>query len=90
MTLANAQFRAATISNVVYRVDMAMPKGDFFFGRQSTSFDLTALPTKKLYLDFRGLKIANLKINGKVLANETGDDQTVFFNHQVNLASEHL
>ena len=33
MTLANAQFRAATVSNVVYRVDMAMPKGDFFFGR---------------------------------------------------------
>ena len=69
MTLENAQFRAATVSNVRYAMDLAMPKGEFFFGKQTTTFELTALPTKKLYLDFRGLRIAHLKINGSVLQN---------------------
>jgi aminopeptidase N len=90
MTLANAKFRAATVSNVEYAVDLAMPKGDVFFGKVTTTFDLAALPTKKLYLDFRGLRIAHLKINGAQVKNTEGDDQSIYTGHQVNLANESL
>ena len=90
MTLANAQFRAALASNVVYDVDLALPKGDHFFGRCTVNFDLSEAPAKKFYLDFRGLKIANLKINGTAIQNESGEDQTVFLNHAISLAPQHL
>jgi hypothetical protein len=64
MTLDNATFRASIVSNILYHINLALPKGDNFFGKFKTNFSLSEVPTKKFYLDFRGLKIANLRING--------------------------
>jgi len=87
MTLVNAEFRASIVTNVTYDVELALPKGENFFGRCIISFDMKEVPSKKFYLDFRGLKIADLKINGNAIENANGENQTVFLNHALTLSS---
>ena len=39
-------FRKALISAVNYKVTLALPKGDFYFGSYVLDFELSALPSK--------------------------------------------
>jgi hypothetical protein len=41
-----AVFRKAIVSNVNYKVALALPKGDNYFGSYILDFDLSALPSK--------------------------------------------
>jgi len=43
---STAVFRKAIVSNVNYKVQLALPKGDNYFGSYELSFDLSALPSK--------------------------------------------
>ena len=74
IALSNAQFRKSIVENVKYDVTLAFPKGDFFFGHYQASIDFKEIPSKTFCLDFRGIKIANLKINGQAIQNTVGDD----------------
>ena len=69
MTLENATFRASVISNVHYDMTFALPKGEWYFGKAVTKFDLKEVPQRPLFLDFRGIKLANLTINGSKVEN---------------------
>ena len=85
VTKENAQYREKFLTNVNYEVSLALPRGDAYYGSYKIDFDMTALPTSKpLCLDFRGVKIDKLKING-VDVQSPGDDQKIFFKHQINL-----
>lgn len=84
LTRTEAEFRAAAVCEVSYDVSLALPKGELYFGACVVKFRLVALPAASLYLDFRGLKICNLLINGNVVAG------SVFANHQIHLPAAYL
>ena len=84
VTLENAQFRASLISKCSYDVTLALPKGENYFGHVICTFTLSALPTKPLYLDFRGIKIGKLTING----NEVKENS--FKDHHITMAASYL
>ena len=46
-----------------------MPKGEFYFGKVQIKFNVKALPNKFLSLDFRGVKIHSLNVNGVQIQN---------------------
>ena len=48
-------------------------------------FKLSEIPTKSLFVDFRGVKIGDLKINDKSVT-----DASVFDDHHIHLPSSHL
>jgi len=64
------------VSNVSYSLTLALPKGDNYFATCQINFDMESIPTKPFWIDFRGLKIADYKIN-ETLVTEDG----VFFDH---------
>ena len=54
--------------------------GESYWGKVIIHFGLKKLPAKQLFLDFRGVKIANLRIN-----EEPSSDENMFRNHKVYL-----
>ena len=85
VTVETAQKRAACLSNVAYDVTLGMPKGTHFFGAINVSFDLSTLQESDLWLDFRGLKIANLTINDTLQSNPA-----LFKDHHIHLPPSEL
>jgi aminopeptidase N len=75
-----AEFRSGIVSNCSYDVTLALGPGDEYYGIVVASFELSALPKQPLYLDFKGLKIANLTINTK-----ESMDLSVFLDHKIQL-----
>ena len=69
-----AMYRSSIIDNVSYQVTLAMPKGANFFGHTKATFSLKEVPSKMISLDFAGLKISSLVINGTMLENKDGDN----------------
>lgn len=65
ISLATAEYRERFISDVSYQVDLTLPKGEWYAGNIGVSFTLKQLPTQELFLDFRGVKIGHLTINGE-------------------------
>lgn len=59
--------------------------GDNFWGRVTIQFDVKKVPPKSIFLDFRGLSISHLTING----NENKDDR-VFRDHKIYINSQYL
>ena len=53
----NAKYRKSLVSDVAYEVKLALPKGDIYFGTYQLSFSLSSVPTRPLFVDFRGIKI---------------------------------
>ena len=45
-------------------------------------FELDSIPTKEFWIDHRGMKIANLKVNG--------DENGVFHDHKITLPQKSL
>ena len=68
-----------------YNLSLALPPGTMYFGICTCSFELTDLPTKPLWLDFRGLKIANFSLNG-----ELDNQEDLFKDHKIFLCKESL
>ena len=62
-----------------------MPKGSHFFGAVKVMFDLSSIQESDLWLDFRGLKIANLTINQTPQSNST-----LFRDHHIHLPASSL
>lgn len=90
VTKENALYREKLLSNVSYEVTLALPRGDSYYGHYKVSFELGALPASKpLCLDFRGMKIDKLHINGAEIVSP-GDDQKIFHSHQINLDTTKL
>jgi hypothetical protein len=48
---------------------LALPKGEHYFGRVIVKFDVKLIPNKSLSLDFRGVKIQALEVNGALIQN---------------------
>jgi hypothetical protein len=69
---------------------LVLPKGEHYFGRVIVKFDVKLIPNKSLSLDFRGVKIQALEVNGALIQNQVRKIQTVFINHSVNLSPETL
>jgi hypothetical protein len=57
---------------------LALVKGDYFWGKVTVVFGLKKMPTKNLFLDFRGISIGNLKINGTEVK-----DVNSFYDHKI-------
>ena len=52
-----AQLRHKCVANVAYTVDLLLPKGDWYTGKVTVTFDLVCIPERELALDFRGMKL---------------------------------
>jgi aminopeptidase N len=83
LELATATQRFNCVKDVSYHVDLCLAKGEHYTGVVTTTFYLSQAPKDNLFLDFRGLKVANLEINGaQVLAD--------FRDHHVTLPVDAL
>ena len=85
VTRENARFRASIVSDCSYDVTLALPKGETYYGHVVIKFKLSEVPTKSLYIDFRGVKIGALTVNGK-----EATDPNAFVDHHIHLPLEHL
>ena len=70
----DAIFRETIVDNVKYNVSLSLPKGEFYFGKVVVKFNVKVLPNKNLSLDFRGVKIQSLIVNGVEIQNKEGDN----------------
>ena len=68
-----------------YEVKLALPKGEVYFGTYQLTFDLSSIPTKPLFVDFRGIKIGCYIINGVNV-----EDAGVFNDHTITMPAKHL
>jgi aminopeptidase N len=70
LTQVDARYRASMISDTVYDVSIALPKGDAFFGHVKVQFSAKEAPSKDkpIFLDFLGKKIKNVRINGEQIS----------------------
>lgn len=59
--------------------------GENYWGNISLSMTLKKVPSKTLFLDFRGVSIGNLTINGTAV-----NEQSSFRDHKVYLPTQHL
>ena len=84
VTLEVAKFRGAIVSNCSYDVTLALPKGKNYFGYAVANFNLSEVPTKPFFLDFRGVKIGKLNVNGQEVKDNT------FSDHHIKLPSSYL
>jgi len=75
LTQEAAFSRSSIIDNVSYEVCLGLAKGDCFFGTVTVKFSLKEAPSKSIGLDFVGLKIASLHINGTLVENKEGAAQ---------------
>lgn len=85
ITKEQAEFRRSIVSEVAYDVSLTLPKGEHYFGHTSAKFTLKEIPQKALCLDFRAVKLGNLKINGKAVEGEN-----IFHDHKVRLPNAYL
>jgi len=44
---------------------LVLPKGAWYTGFTTINFKLVKMPSADIWLDFRGVKIANMKVNGQ-------------------------
>jgi len=80
LDLTTANLRFDTVADVSYKVDLQLPKGEWYTGSVQIEFNCKKIPTDDFFLDFRGIKVANLKIN----EHEPIAD---FFAHKLQLPS---
>ena len=85
VALTTAQFRKSIVSNVSYLMAVAIPKGDSYFAKYQLDFELTGLPTKTFWIDFRGVKIANYKINDAEV-----EEDDLFYEHKIVVPLKYL
>jgi len=64
IALATAEYRDKHLAEIAYKVDLSLPKGDWYTGKYTMTFILKQKPTQDLFLDFRGIKIGRYQING--------------------------
>jgi len=57
-------------------MSVALPKGDNYFAQYNVKFDLSEVPSKPFWIDFRGVKIADYKINDALV-----EEEGVFHDH---------
>ena len=76
--------RKSQVSDVYYSVNLALPRGEYFGGQVTVNFKLSD-SKQDLFLDFRGIKIGQLLINGQAPA---GKD--LFRDHHIHLPAELL
>ena len=75
----DANMRFAAAKNVAYTVELYMPKGDLYAGKIRCSLDLAHVPPgDELFLDFRGVKVTALKVNGSEVAKPDFRDHKVY------------
>lgn len=58
-----------------YDVSLAIPKGKVFYGEVDVHFVLHKLSTTPLFLDFYGVDIGDLFINGKLILTTHSDNE---------------
>ena len=80
-----AEYRKSLVSNVSYKVTLALPKGDYYFGTYELNFELESLPSKALWVDHRGMKIGNFKVNDAPI-----DEEGAFHDHRITLPTKSL
>ncbi len=95
----DAEMRAECVSSVSYNVTLCLPKGMFFYfmlrinigenylGKVTVHLTLSKVPHKQLFLDFRGVSIGNLTVNGTQVKEE---GISSFRNHKVYLPTNIL
>ena len=71
--------KAQCFSDVSYDVKLNLPRGGWYSGCVIAKFKVNKLPAKDLFLDFRGIKIANYEINGQPVQMT----DTTFKNHHI-------
>ena len=53
-----------------YKLSTALPKANTYFATYEVTFDLESVPTKSFWIDFRGVKIADYKINDAAVVED--------------------
>ena len=77
--------RAKCFADLHYEVRLNLPRGEWYTGSIVVSFKVKEVPSRDLWLDFRGVKIDNYSVNGEAVAGAS-----IFANHHVILPSSHL
>ena len=68
-----------------YNLTLALPKGNTYFAACQINFDLASVPTKPFWVDFRGVKIADYKINDALV-----EEDEVFYDHRIVMPAKYL
>ena len=79
--LVDCQQRAQCFSEVRYDVKLNLPRGQWFTGCVEVSFKVSEIPSKDVFFDFRGIKIAEYHINDVAVPI----DAKKFKNHHVQI-----
>ena len=77
----DCQIRAQCFSEVSYDVRLKLPRGEWYSGCVDVTFKVNKVAPTDLFLDFRGVKIADYTINGQSVPIAP----SVFKNHHVSL-----
>ena len=83
LTKTDAVYRASVISDVSYDVKLMLPVSDTYCGHIKITFKAINSLTKDLNIDFRGVSIANLKVNGNLV-------DVTFKKHLISLPSQSI
>lgn len=92
----DAEMRADCVASVSYKTVLCLPKGnklnliglgENYLGRVIVNLSLKKVPAKPLFLDFRAVSIANLKINGAAVQE---GEVSSFRQHKVFLPTQLL
>jgi aminopeptidase N len=90
ITKVGCEQRASLVSDVNYDVSLALPKGEHYFGRTIATFNLNTEALEAcsmshpVKIDFRGLKVTNVTING------AATDGLIFDKHALELPKSAL
>jgi aminopeptidase N len=87
-TRVQADKRAAVVSEIFYKLTFALVAlSDSYHGHQHVEFNLSAV-NDDVFLDYRGLGIHDLEINGKMVVKK--DHPLLFDAHKIQLPKEML
>ncbi|CDW89925.1 aminopeptidase n [Stylonychia lemnae] len=82
---SDCEFRKEYVKDVTYNVQYCLPKGDHYFGLVNIDLTLNKIPHSRLFLDFRGVSISGLTVNGTLV-----EEATCFRDHKIYLPSNLL
>ena len=80
---ADCVVRAKCFSEVRYDVRLNMPRGEWYSGEVDVFFTVNELPSTDCFLDFRGVKIGDCRLNDSPIELK----QSTFKNHHIALPS---
>ena len=72
-----------------YDVKLNLARGEYYSGLVTARFLVKSLPSRDIFIDFRGSKIDELSVNGDIVQPKA-EDQPVFHDHRIRVPTDIL